>query len=138
MATQGGRGERRASIGPAILPAPMALTNPNLTTDQIRDVNVRYHDAAAESYDSKWALDYGDTGARQVRMKLRKALGFNPGRYARALEIGAGTGYFTLNLMREGVIDQATSTDISGGMLRRLAGTAAELGLEFETVRAEA
>src|SRR4051794_28280059 len=116
----------------------MALTNPNFTTDQIRDVNVRYNDAPAEPYDSKWAIDYGDPGARQVRMKLRKALGSDPGRYPRALEIGAGTGYFTLNLMREGVIEKATATDISGGMLRRLAETAAELGLEVETVRAEA
>ena len=42
----------------------MALTNPNLSTEQIRDVNVRYHDAAAERYDSKWAIDYGEIGAR--------------------------------------------------------------------------
>jgi ubiquinone/menaquinone biosynthesis C-methylase UbiE len=116
----------------------MALTNPNLTEDQIRDVNVRYHDAAAESYDSKWAIDYGPVGSGQVLMKLRKALGGSPPRYARALEIGAGTGYFTLNLLRRGVIGQATATDISPGMLRKLAATAEELGLEVETARADA
>ena len=44
----------------------------------------------------------------------------SPGHYPRALEIGAGTGYFTINLLRHGVIDQATATDISPGMLRRL------------------
>jgi hypothetical protein len=64
----------------------MALTNPNLSTDQIREVNVRYHDAAAASYDSKWAIDYGPVGARQVLTKLGKALGHEPGRYPRALE----------------------------------------------------
>ena len=116
----------------------MALTNPNLTTEQIRDVNVRYHDAAAESYDSKWAIDYGPVGARQVLMKLGKALGHQPGRYPRALEIGAGTGYFTINLLRHGVIEQATATDISPGMLRRLGSTAEELGLEVATTCADA
>src|SRR3954471_10606638 len=116
----------------------MALTNPNLTTDQIREVNVRYHDAAAESYDSKWAIDYGPVGSRQVLMKLGKALGHEPGRYPRALEIGAGTGYFTINLLRDGVIEQATATDISPGMLRRLGSTADELGLEVATTCADA
>ena len=116
----------------------MALTNPHLSTDQIRDVNVRYHDAAAESYDSKWAIDYGEVGSRQVLMKLAKALGRQPGRYARALEIGAGTGYFSINLLRAGVIERATATDISSGMLRRLALTAGELGLRVETARADA
>jgi ubiquinone/menaquinone biosynthesis C-methylase UbiE len=116
----------------------VALTNPNLTTEQIRDVNVRYHDAAAESYDSKWAIDYGEVGARQVLMKLAKALGRDPGRYPRALEIGAGTGYFTINLLRQGVIERATATDISGGMLRRLAATAGDIGMSVQTARADA
>src|SRR5215213_5387567 len=116
----------------------MALTNPKLTTEQIRDVNVRYHDAAAESYDSKWAIDYGPVGARQVLMKLGKALGHEPRRYPRALEIGAGTGYFTVNLIRQGVIEHGTATDISPGMLRRLGATARELGLDVETVCADA
>jgi ubiquinone/menaquinone biosynthesis C-methylase UbiE len=116
----------------------MALTTPNLTTEQIRDVNVRYHDAAAESYDCKWAIDYGPVGARQVLMKLAKALGHQPERYPRALEIGAGTGYFTINLLRQGVIERATATDISPGMLGRLAATAEELAVDVETVRADA
>ncbi|MHB1468452.1 MAG: class I SAM-dependent methyltransferase, partial [Solirubrobacteraceae bacterium] len=67
-----------------------------------------------------------------------KALGRRPGRYARSLEIGSGTGYFTLNLMRAGTIESATCTDISAGMLETLAGNAARLGLEVKTVRADA
>src|SRR3954466_260997 len=93
--------------------ARMAPSQRMLSSAEIRAVNVRYHDAAAESYDSKWAIDYGEVGAGQVRMKLAKALGRPPGRYARSLEIGAGTGYFTVNLQREGVIERATATDIS-------------------------
>jgi SAM-dependent methyltransferase len=107
-------------------------------TAAIKDVNTRYHDAAAESYDGKWGIDYGRVGERQVLMKMTKALGEPPGRYARALEVGAGTGYFSLNLLRAGVIDRATATDISGGMLGRLDATANRLGLEVNTVRADA
>ena len=108
---------------------PPAIADP----DHIREVNTRYHDAAAHSYDSKWAIDYGDTGERQVLMKFSKALGSEPGHYQRALEVGAGTGYFSLNLLRAGVIGEVTAIDISSGMLDVLAATAERLGLEVET-----
>ena len=57
----------------------MAATVPALDTERIRDANIRYHDAAARGYDSKWAIDYGEIGARQVLGKLSKALGRAPG-----------------------------------------------------------
>lgn len=103
--------------------------------NRIRDVNTRYHDAAAGSYDSKWGIDFGATGQRQVLGKLRKALGGRPERpFGDALEIGAGTGYFSLNLLQLGLIERATATDISPGMLETLRGTAAKLGVRVETV----
>ena len=108
------------------------------TAERIRDANVRYHDLAAEHYDSKWGINYNEVGQAQVTGKLRKALGHEPGRYGRALEIGAGTGYFTLNLLRAGVIREAVATDISPGMLSRLERSAAELGLSVETAACEA
>ncbi|MEX2196164.1 MAG: methyltransferase domain-containing protein [Thermoleophilaceae bacterium] len=108
------------------------------TPAQIKEVNVRYHDAAATEYDSKWGIDYGLPGQAQVTGKLRKALGREPGRYGRALEIGSGTGYFSLNLLRAGVIEAAVASDISPGMLDALSGTAARLGLEVETACCEA
>ena len=116
----------------------MAATVPTLDTERIRDANIRYHDAAAHGYDSKWAIDFGEIGAGQVLVKLAKALGRPPGRYARALEIGAGTGYFSLNLVRQGVIGEAVATDISPGMLERLAQTAQELGVDVDTRQADA
>jgi SAM-dependent methyltransferase len=54
------------------------------------------------------------------------------------LEIGAGTGYFSLNLLRAGVIGSAVASDISPGMLRALSASADELGLAVETVACEA
>jgi ubiquinone/menaquinone biosynthesis C-methylase UbiE len=108
------------------------------TAETIRNANVRYHDLAAEHYDSKWGINYGAVGQAQVTSKLRKALGHEPNHYGRALEIGAGTGYFTLNLLRAGVIGEAVATDISPGMLGRLERSAGELGLAVETAACEA
>ena len=99
------------------------------TPEAIRDVNTRYHDAAAAEYDGKWGIDFGDIGAQQVLGKMRKLLGKDLPRFGRALEIGAGTGYFALNLMRAGVVGEAVCTDISPGMLGTLSGNAARLGL---------
>ncbi len=109
--------------------------------DTIREANVRYHDLAAEHYDSKWGIGYDAVGQAQVSGKLRKALGpggLPAGGFARALEIGAGTGYFTLNLMRAGVIRSGVASDISPGMLRALSASADDLGLSVETVACEA
>jgi ubiquinone/menaquinone biosynthesis C-methylase UbiE len=107
---------------------------PVLDAEEIREVNTRYHDVAADHYDAKWGIDFGDVGQAQVTSKVRKALGHEPGRFERTLEIGSGTGYFTLNLMLAGVIGQATCTDISPGMLAALSANAERLGLEVSTV----
>jgi SAM-dependent methyltransferase len=73
-------------------------------------------------------------------LKLVKALGGLKGRsFGDALEIGSGTGYFSLNLVQLGVIERLTATDISPGMLARLAATAEALGLDdVTTVATEA
>ncbi len=111
---------------------------PTLNAEEIRDANTRYHDVAAGHYDSKWGIDFGELGLSQVTAKLRKALGREPGFYARSLEIGAGTGYFTLNLLRAGLIGEATCSDISPGMLDTLADNAQRLGLHVRTEPADA
>ena len=93
--------------------------------DEILDVNRRYHDVAATDYDAKWGISFGEIGRHQVLGKVTKLLGEHPGPFARSLEIGSGTGYFSLNLMQDGVIRAATCTDISPGMLETLEGNAA-------------
>lgn len=107
--------------------------------ERIKEVNERYHDVAAASYDSKWGIDFGEIGQEQVAAKLRKALGGWPDRpFGEALEIGAGTGYFSLNLLQAGAIERATATDISPGMLATLQENAARLRLGVRTAAAEA
>jgi ubiquinone/menaquinone biosynthesis C-methylase UbiE len=108
------------------------------TAEAIRDVNTRYHDAAAEHYDTKWGVDYGDIGRAQVRGKLRKLLGDPVPSFERSLEIGAGTGYFTLNMLQDGVVRDATATDISPGMLDTLQANAARVGVGVRTVACDA
>ncbi len=109
------------------------------TPDEIRDVNTRYHDAAAADYDAKWGIDFGEVGQAQVLGKLRKLLGSELERgYQRSLEIGAGTGYFSLNLLQARIVRDATCTDISPGMVTTLGANARRLGLQVETLRADA
>ena len=101
------------------------------TAEEIRDVNTRYHDGAATGYDAKWGIDFGEIGQAQVLGKLSKLIRGPLGPFPEALEIGAGTGYFSLNLARAGVIGHATCTDISPGMLaaQQLVELAQDLGL---------
>jgi ubiquinone/menaquinone biosynthesis C-methylase UbiE len=108
------------------------------SAETIRDVNTRYHDVAAADYDTKWGISYEPHGQAQVIAKLRKALGKPLGSYDRALEIGAGTGYFSLNLLQSGIVSEAVATDISQGMLDALQSSADKLGLPVETVCTEA
>jgi SAM-dependent methyltransferase len=117
--------------------APAMAAEP-LTADVIRDANTKYHDVAAEHYDAKWGIDFGEIGQTQVVGKLSKALGGELGSFGRSLEIGAGTGYFSLNLLQAGVVREAVATDISAGMLATLSGNAKRLGLDVDTVPADA
>ena len=112
--------------------------SPRATSDEILDVNRRYHDVAADDYDAKWGIDFGAVGQAQVLGKLTKLLGPSPGPYARSLEIGAGTGYFSLNLVTAGVVGHATCTDISPGMLETLEANARKLGRDVETAACDA
>ncbi len=113
--------------------------SPTATPDQIKDVNTRYHDVAAESYDAKWGISFGESGQEQVSGKLRKSLGGLPHHpFGDTLEIGSGTGYFTINLLLTGWIERATATDISPGMLAALSATADRMGVDVKTVVTEA
>ena len=114
---------------------------PPRSADDVREVNARYHDVAAREYDRKWGIDFESLGSSQVLAKVRKALGGHDVEpFGRALEIGAGTGYFSLNLLRAGLVESVICTDISPGMLTTLKGNAERLGLadRVQTVSCDA
>jgi ubiquinone/menaquinone biosynthesis C-methylase UbiE len=114
------------------MPAPASAT-----ADEIRSVNASYHDGAAARYDAKWGIDYGEVGRQQVLGKVRKALG-GLRSFERSLEIGAGTGYFSLNMLQAGVVADAVCTDISPGMLDALQANAQRLDLDVTTLVCDA
>lgn len=111
----------------------------SLSAQDIKEANISYHDAAASEYDAKWGIDYGELGQNQVAIKTAKVLG-KDAHFERALEIGSGTGYLSLNMMLGGMIDQVVCTDISEGMLEVVKNSAEYLGLSdrVTTVHTEA
>ena len=52
--------------------------------------------------------------------------------YGVALELGAGTGFFSLNLKQAGVVDEVHVTDLSPGMVEAARANAARLGFSVE------
>ena len=81
----------------------------------------------------------GRSGRTRCARRCARRSGELPDRpFGDALEIGAGTGYFSLNLLQLGMVERITATDISPGMLATLSASAERLGVEAETVRTEA
>ena len=71
--------------------------------------------------------------------KLRKLLGpeLDDG-YDRSLEIGAGTGYFSLNLLQAGVVGRRPAPTSPPAWSSTLSANAERLGLEVRAARADA
>jgi ubiquinone/menaquinone biosynthesis C-methylase UbiE len=97
-----------------------------------KQANVAYHDYEAEQYDEKWSISYDERCIDYARDRFTRMAGRDGWPYATVLEIGCGTGFFTLNLMLAGVIGEAHVTDISPGMVRVAERNAANLGLRVE------
>ncbi len=109
------------------------------TEHEILDVNRRYHDVAADSYDSKWGISFGEIGHQQVLGKITKLLGPQ----ARAVRALARDRRGDRLLQPQPAADRrrsqnATCTDISPGMLATLERNATELGLDVETAACDA
>ncbi len=96
-----------------------------------KTANVLYHDAAAESYDAKWAISFDPPAQAYVRERAERMLPAK--RYRRVLEPGAGTGFFLLNMWQTGFVEDAHATDISEGMLEVCRANAERLGCTVET-----
>ena len=108
----------------------------DLTSLDPKTANVLYHDAAARSYDEKWAISFDERCIDYVRTRAERML--PEPRYGKVLEVGAGTGFFLLNLWQAGFVEEAHATDISPGMVAAALENARRLGCDLRARTADA
>jgi ubiquinone/menaquinone biosynthesis C-methylase UbiE len=102
-----------------------------------KHANVVYHDWEAATYDDKWSISYDDRCITYARQRFEKVVGRGTS-YGDALEVGAGTGFFLLNLAQSGVASRLSVTDISPGMVEAARRNAEGLGLAVDARVADA
>jgi ubiquinone/menaquinone biosynthesis C-methylase UbiE len=102
-----------------------AWTDPKLA-------NILYHDWEAGTYDEKWSISFDERCIDYARGRFAHVAGSDGWPYATSLELGCGTGFFTLNLKLAGVIEQGHVTDLSPGMVEVAQRNARSLGFEVE------
>lgn len=121
--------DREAGSGPGGQdPGPHRAWMDNLAAQ------IAYHDAEATDYDAKWSISFDERCTDYARKRFAAIVGPDDVRhwpYRDALEVGAGTGFFGLNLRLAGVLDRLTVSDVSPGMVDVARGNAQALGLEI-------
>ena len=108
-----------------------AWTDPKLA-------NILYHDWEASTYDEKWSISFDERCISYARDRFTNVAGVQDWPYERALELGAGTGFFLLNLKQAGVLDGGCVTDLSPGMVQAALRNAQNLGFEIQGEVADA
>lgn len=98
---------------------------------------VLYHDWEAQTYDEKWSISFDERCQSVVRDRFMRIVEgrLQPGEqlpYGTALELGAGTGFFSLNLKLAGILDDVHVTDLSPGMVEAAKKNAERLGFTVE------
>ncbi len=125
--------------------APEAVPTPHATAAQVEAAwsdpklaNILYHDWEAGTYDEKWSISFDQRCIDYARERFAHVGGTDGWPYARSLELGCGTGFFTLNLKLAGVIDEGHVTDLSPGMVEVAQRNARGLGFEVQGKVADA
>jgi ubiquinone/menaquinone biosynthesis C-methylase UbiE len=120
-------------------PKPSAQPNPHATAEEVEAAwhdpklaNVLYHDWEAGTYDEKWSISFDERCINYARERFVHVAGPGGWPYGKSLELGCGTGFFTLNLKLAGVIDAGHVTDLSPGMVEVAKRNARGLGFEVE------
>ncbi|MBW3619442.1 MAG: class I SAM-dependent methyltransferase [Actinobacteria bacterium] len=112
-----------------------------LDTEQmdIKAKQAAYHDWEAQNYETKFSISYDQRCIDYARDRFRKVVPEGE-TFDRVLEVGAGTGFFLVNLALAGCFDGAElhASDISEGMLTVCKRNAEEHGLEVSTEQGDA
>lgn len=121
------------------------VANPHATAEEVEAAwedtklaQVLYHDWEAQTYDEKWSISFDQRCIDYARDRFVAVAGDAGWPYEKSLEIGAGTGFFTLNLKLAGVLEHGTVTDISPGMVEAAKRNAENLGFSVEGQAADA
>jgi ubiquinone/menaquinone biosynthesis C-methylase UbiE len=117
----------------------VTVPNPHATAAEVEAAwsdpklaNILYHDWEAGSYDDKWSISFDERCIDYARDRFSHIAGTAGWPYPTSLELGCGTGFFTLNLKLAGVLDEAHVTDLSPGMVEVAQRNARSLGFEME------
>jgi ubiquinone/menaquinone biosynthesis C-methylase UbiE len=117
----------------------VSAPNPHATAEQIEAAwsdpklaNILYHDWEAGTYDEKWSISFDQRCIDYAHDRFVHVAGNGGWPYAKSLELGGGTGFFTLNLKLAGVIDEGHVTDLSPGMVEVAQRNARGLGFEVQ------
>jgi ubiquinone/menaquinone biosynthesis C-methylase UbiE len=94
--------------------------------------NVLYHDWEASTYDAKWSISFDERCIAYARDRFAHVAGTGGWPYPSSLELGCGTGFFTLNLKLAGVLDRCAVTDLSPGMVEVAQRNARSLGFDVD------
>ena len=96
----------------------------------VKLAQVLYHDWEATTYDEKWSISYDERCQSYATDRFAAIAGRDGWPYASTLEIGAGTGFFTLNLALAGVLAGPLHvTDLAPGMVEAAERNASDAGV---------
>lgn len=74
--------------------------------DDIKLAQVLYHDWEAQTYDEKWSISFDERCIDYARDRFSSVAAGEGWPYATSLEVGCGTGFFSLDLLLAGVLVQ--------------------------------
>lgn len=115
-----------------------STSGPDLDALDLKGKQAAYHDFEASTYEDKFRISYDEHVIAYARERFVKAV--PRGRVqGRVLEIGAGTGFFTISLALGRCIEgELHCSDISEGMLRVCRANGSEHGLDLHTEQGDA
>jgi ubiquinone/menaquinone biosynthesis C-methylase UbiE len=112
---------------------------PDVHSLDIKAKQRAYHDWESRTYDEKFSISYDERCIDYARDRFRKVVPEGAG-FGCVLEVGAGTGFFLINLALGGCLDGAElhATDLSDGMLDVCRRNGLEHGLDITTRQGDA